>query len=109
MTIEKGARRAVLRGKGLGDKLGGAGKYLQDQLVKNDPTFPRPFPIGNRTGFWEDDVDAWLLKKRDEAIKCALAKAQAEAAKNLSRGPSNPEPVAKRPVGRPRRRVLVTV
>src|SRR6476660_6613184 len=61
-------RRAVLRGKGLGDKLGGAGKYLQDQLVKNDPTFPRPFPIGNRTGFWEDDVDDWLLKKRDEAI-----------------------------------------
>lgn len=31
--------------------------------VKDDPTFPKPFPLGTQSravGFFEDEIDAWL-------------------------------------------------
>lgn len=37
------------------------------EILKKDPTFPRPFKLGHRTFFVESELEAWLQSKVEES------------------------------------------
>ncbi|MDM7942453.1 MAG: hypothetical protein QUV35_07475 [Hydrogenophaga sp.] len=52
------------------DKLSRRKTWVYD-LLQQDPTFPRPIRINNRSLFDEQAVDAWVKSKVDQAVGSA--------------------------------------
>ena len=46
----------------------GCGKTQLYELVKSDPTFPKPIQLSKKWCFWyECEIDAWTIKNRRAA------------------------------------------
>jgi prophage regulatory protein len=53
----------ALRDKDVAAKISGSRAHVWN-LVKNDPTFPRPARLSSNFTIWlESEVDAWLLSR----------------------------------------------
>lgn len=64
MQNEFNLGRKCLTPAAAAEKLGRKKTWLYDKL-KSDPTFPRPFTLGDKSGpvFLEHELDAWITTR----------------------------------------------